>query len=39
MAKVKVHLKAIIDPGVWHDWWNASDRHDARVRPVTVLSC
>jgi quercetin dioxygenase-like cupin family protein len=22
---------AIIEPGVWHDWWNASDR-DARVR-------
>jgi quercetin dioxygenase-like cupin family protein len=22
---------AVIDPGVWHDWWNASDR-DARVR-------
>jgi len=23
---------AVIEPGVWHDWWNASDRHDARVR-------
>ena len=23
--------KAVIEPGVWHDWWNASDR-DARVR-------
>ena len=22
---------AVIDTGVWHDWWNASDR-DARVR-------
>jgi quercetin dioxygenase-like cupin family protein len=22
---------AVIDAGVWHDWWNASD-HDARVR-------
>jgi quercetin dioxygenase-like cupin family protein len=22
---------AVIEPGVWHDWWNASDRH-ARVR-------
>lgn len=22
---------AVIDPGEWHDWWNASDR-DARVR-------
>jgi quercetin dioxygenase-like cupin family protein len=22
---------AVIQPGVWHDWWNASD-HDARVR-------
>jgi mannose-6-phosphate isomerase-like protein (cupin superfamily) len=22
---------AIIEPGIWHDWWNASDR-DARVR-------
>ena len=22
---------AVIQPGVWHDWWNASDR-DARVR-------
>lgn len=22
---------AVIDPGVWHDWWNASDRN-ARVR-------
>jgi quercetin dioxygenase-like cupin family protein len=22
---------ALIEPGVWHDWWNASDR-DARVR-------
>jgi quercetin dioxygenase-like cupin family protein len=24
--------RAVVDPGVWHDWWNASDRHDARVR-------
>jgi quercetin dioxygenase-like cupin family protein len=23
---------AVAEPGVWHDWWNASDRHDARVR-------
>ncbi len=22
---------AVIEPGTWHDWWNASDR-DARVR-------
>ncbi|HSL70453.1 MAG TPA: cupin domain-containing protein, partial [Longimicrobiales bacterium] len=22
---------AAIEPGAWHDWWNASD-HDARVR-------
>jgi quercetin dioxygenase-like cupin family protein len=22
---------AVVDPGVWHDWWNAGDR-DARVR-------
>jgi quercetin dioxygenase-like cupin family protein len=22
---------AVIEPGVWHDWWNGSDR-DARVR-------
>jgi len=22
---------AVIEPGLWHDWWNASDR-DARVR-------
>jgi hypothetical protein len=22
---------AVIEPGVWHDWWNASNR-DARVR-------
>ena len=22
---------AVVEPGVWHDWWNASDR-DARVR-------
>jgi quercetin dioxygenase-like cupin family protein len=22
---------AVIDAGVWHDWWNAAD-HDARVR-------
>ena len=22
---------AVIEPGIWHDWWNASDR-DARVR-------
>ena len=22
---------AVIDPGHWHDWWNAAD-HDARVR-------
>ena len=21
----------VVEPGVWHDWWNASDR-DARVR-------
>jgi quercetin dioxygenase-like cupin family protein len=23
---------AVVEPGMWHDWWNASDRHDARVR-------
>jgi hypothetical protein len=23
---------AIVEPGVWHDWWNANDRHDAHVR-------
>jgi quercetin dioxygenase-like cupin family protein len=23
---------AVIEPGVWHDWWNASDRKDALVR-------
>lgn len=23
--------KAVVEAGVWHDWWNASDR-DARVR-------
>jgi quercetin dioxygenase-like cupin family protein len=23
---------AVVEPGVWHDWWNASDRQDARVR-------
>ena len=22
---------AVIEPGIWHDWWNAGD-HDARVR-------
>jgi quercetin dioxygenase-like cupin family protein len=22
---------AVVEPGVWHDWWNATDR-DARVR-------
>jgi hypothetical protein len=22
---------AVVEPGVWHDWWNAGDR-DARVR-------
>ena len=22
---------AVVEPGMWHDWWNASDR-DARVR-------
>ena len=22
---------AVIEPGIWHDWWNAGDR-DARVR-------
>jgi quercetin dioxygenase-like cupin family protein len=22
---------AVIEPGVWHDWWNAGE-HDARVR-------
>jgi quercetin dioxygenase-like cupin family protein len=23
---------AVMAPGVWHDWWNASDRRHARVR-------
>ena len=23
---------AVVEPGVWHDWWSASDRQDARVR-------
>ncbi len=23
---------AVVEPGVWHDWWNASERQDARVR-------
>lgn len=23
---------AVVAPGVWHDWWNASDRRHARVR-------
>jgi len=23
---------AVVEPGAWHDWWNASDRQDARVR-------
>jgi Cupin domain len=22
----------LIEPGVWHDWWNASSDHDARAR-------
>jgi len=22
---------ALVEPGIWHDWWNAAD-HDARVR-------
>jgi mannose-6-phosphate isomerase-like protein (cupin superfamily) len=22
----------VIEPGVWHDWWNASSDHDARAR-------
>jgi quercetin dioxygenase-like cupin family protein len=26
---------ATIDPGVWHDWWNASDR-DAHVRVAII---
>jgi quercetin dioxygenase-like cupin family protein len=25
-------MTAVVEPGVWHDWWNASDRYDARVR-------
>ena len=28
---LRVGETAVIEPGVWHDWWNASDR-DARVR-------
>jgi quercetin dioxygenase-like cupin family protein len=28
---------AVVEPGVWHDWWNASDRHDARVRVEVTL--
>jgi mannose-6-phosphate isomerase-like protein (cupin superfamily) len=27
---------AVIEPGVWHDWWNASER-DARVRVEVTL--
>jgi quercetin dioxygenase-like cupin family protein len=27
---------AVVEPGVWHDWWNASDR-DARVRVEVTL--
>jgi len=23
---------AVAEPGMWHDWWNASDRHDTRIR-------
>src|SRR5436305_7069779 len=23
---------AVVEPGVWHDWWNASDRQEARLR-------
>jgi quercetin dioxygenase-like cupin family protein len=23
---------AVVEPGVWHDGWNASDRQDVRVR-------
>ena len=23
---------AVVEPGVWHDWWNASEHQDARVR-------
>ena len=26
---------AVIEPGSWHDWWNAGD-HDARVRVETT---
>jgi quercetin dioxygenase-like cupin family protein len=29
---LRVGKTAIVEPGVWHDWWNASDRQDARVR-------
>jgi quercetin dioxygenase-like cupin family protein len=25
----------VVEPGVWHDWWNASDR-DARVRGEAI---
>jgi quercetin dioxygenase-like cupin family protein len=27
---------AVIEPGVWHDWWNAGE-HDARVRVEVPL--
>jgi quercetin dioxygenase-like cupin family protein len=30
-SKLREGETALIEPGVWHDWWNAGDR-DARVR-------
>jgi cupin domain len=32
MTVLRAGETAVAEPGVWHDWWNASDRHDARVR-------
>lgn len=31
MSTLREGETAVVEPGVWHDWWNAGDR-DARVR-------
>ena len=31
-AVLRAGETAVVQPSVWHDWWNASDSHDARVR-------
>jgi quercetin dioxygenase-like cupin family protein len=31
MSILREGESAVVEPGAWHDWWNASDR-DARVR-------